>query len=270
MGTTLQEGREVLDAARSSSGLLLCAPHVLLSRDYQRMYRTILDGGIGRPVAARARYGWDGPDWSPWFYSRGGGPLFDLGVYNVTSLTGLLGPVARVACMSSLARPRRRIAGHVIDVELPDTFQVTLEHHSGALSTVTTAFGMQKYKGPAIEVYGLEGTIQMLGDDWAPEGLEHWSNTVGAWKLLDSESRYWPWTDGLTHLLDCIRTGSRPYTPVEQAFHVLEIMLAAERAAESGTTQDVTSTFVQARPLPLADGPRDEHRVHDRVHEGAQ
>jgi predicted dehydrogenase len=270
MGTTLQEGREVLDAARSSSGLLLCAPHVLLSADYQRMYRTILDGGIGRPVAARARYGWDGPDWSPWFYARGGGPLFDLGVYNVTSLTGLLGPVARVGCMSSLARPRRRVAGQVIDVELADTFQVTLQHRSGALSTVTTAFGMQKYKGPAIEVYGLDGTIQMLGDDWAPEGLEYWSNTVGAWQLLDSESRYWPWTDGLTHLLDCVRSGAQPYTPAEQAFHVLEIMLAAEKAAETGMTQEISSSFIQAPPLPHADGAREEHRVHDRVHEDAQ
>jgi predicted dehydrogenase len=270
MGITLQEGREVLDAARSSSGLLLCAPHVLLSADYQRMYRTILDGGIGRPVAARARYGWDGPDWSPWFYTRGGGPLFDLGVYNLTSLTGLLGPVARVGCMSSLARPRRRVAGRVIDVELADTFQVTLQHHSGVLSTVTTAFGMQKYKGPAIEVYGLDGTIQMLGDDWAPEGLEYWSNSVGAWQLLESGSRYWPWTDGLTHLLDCVRSGARPYTPAEQAFHVLEIMLAAEKAAETGTTQEISSSFVQAPPLPRVDGAREEHRVHDRVHEDAQ
>jgi predicted dehydrogenase len=270
IGTTLREAREVLEAAGTSSGLLLCAPHVLLSRDYQRMYRTIRDGGIGRPVAARARYGWDGPDWSPWFYERGGGPLFDLGVYNVTTLTGLLGPVARVTSMSALHRTRRRVAGRQIDVELPDTFQVGLQHRSGALSTVTTAFGMQKYRGPAIEVYGLDGTIQMLGDDWAPEGLEYWSNTVGAWQLLDSESRYWPWTDGLTHLLDCIRTGAQPYTPIEQAFHVVEVMLAAEKAAETGATQDVNSSFVQAPPLPAAGDRAEAHRVHDRVHEDAQ
>lgn len=270
MGTTLEEGRAVLAAARASSGLLLCAPHVLLSGDYQRMYRTIVEGGVGRPIAARARYGWDGPDWSSWFYARGGGPLFDLGVYNVTSLTGLLGPVVRVSAMSALARPRRSVGGRVIDVELPDTFQVTLEHASGALSTVTTAFGIQKYKGPAIEVYGLEGTVQLLGDDWAPEGLEYWSNSCGAWQLLESESRYWPWTDGLTHLLDCIRTGAAPYTPVEQAFHVLEIMLAAERAARTGTTQEVASRFIQAPPLPARRDTAETHRVHDRVHEDAQ
>lgn len=270
MGTTLEEGRAVLQAARSSTGMLLCAPHVMLSRDYQTMYRTIRDGGIGRPLAARARYGWDGPDWSPWFYARGGGPLFDLGVYNITSLTGLLGPVTRVSSMANLARPKRRVAGALVDVELPDTFQVTLQHQSGAISTVTTAFGMQKYRGPAIEVYGLDGTIQMLGDDWAPEGLEYWSNSVGRWQLIDSESRYWPWTDGLTHLVDCIQTGGQPYTPVEQAFHVLEIMLAAARAAETGGSQDLESSFEQAPPAGAPEVRPEGHRVHDRVHEEAQ
>ena len=40
---------------------------------------------------ARARYGHSGPDWRPWFYLEGGGALFDLGVYNITCLTGWLG-----------------------------------------------------------------------------------------------------------------------------------------------------------------------------------
>jgi len=225
-------------------------------------------------VLARARYGWNGPDWGQWFYGPGGGPLFDLGVYNVTSLTGLLGPCRSVTAMSTLSRPTRVVDGEEIEVQTDDTFQITLELGGVAggqsvLSTVTTAFGMQQYLSPAVEVYGLDGTIQMLGDDWAPDGLQVWKNSVGAWQTYYSKSRYWPWTDGLRHLIDCVRTGQRPYTRPDHALHVLEIMLKAMESAASGTTQKVSSTFDPPEPMPLRDaGP--QHLIHDRIHEDAQ
>ena len=53
---------------------------------------------------------------------------------------------------------------------------------------MTTGFTMQRYRSPAIEVYGSEGTIQLLGDDWAPEGWELWRNAEGAWRVFP-ESR---------------------------------------------------------------------------------
>jgi predicted dehydrogenase len=269
MATTLEDGRRVLAAAEASAGMLVCAPHVQLSPDFQEMYRAIDAGRVGRPVLGRARYGWDGPDWSAWFYGPGGGPLFDLGVYNVTSLTGLIGPARRVTCLSAKTRNERTVAGEVIAVETDDTFQIVIEHDGGALSTITTAFGMQKYRGAAVEVYGLEGTIQLLGDDWAPAGIEYWSNEVGAWQLFDSAGQYWPWTDGLAHLVNCIIAGERPYTRPDHAFHVLEIMLGAMAASETGITQGITSTFERQPPRPSMRR-ADAHLVHDRVHEDAQ
>lgn len=269
MATTREQAARLIEVSKTSSGYLVCAPHVMLSPDYQEMYRTIASGGVGRPLLARSRYGWDGPDWGQWFYAPGGGPLFDLGVYNVTSLTGLLGPVTRVSAMSSLTRPERVVDDELIAVQTDDTFQIVLQHESGALSTVTTAFGIQRYKGAALEVYGLDGTIQMLGDDWAPAGLEYWQNDVGAWQLLDSRSTYWPWTDGLSHLVECAISGTEPYTRPEHAFHVLDIMLSAMTAAETGQTQAVQSRFVP--PAPQEGSFRqDSHRVHDKTHEDAQ
>ena len=269
MATTLEQGAELLAVAAESPGHLVCAPHVQLSPDFQEMYRRVATGEVGRPLLGRARYGWDGPDWSKWFYAPGGGPLFDLGVYNVTSLTGLLGPARRVTCMSTLTRPERVVEGELIQVQTDDTFQIVIEHEQGALSTVTTAFGIQKYRGAGVEVYGLEGTIQLLGDDWAPAGLELWSNEVGAWQLLESAGRYWPWTDGLAHLVSCVRQGTQPYTRPDQAYHVLEIMLGAMKAAETGMAQEIVSRFERVEPMPARDR-KDAHRIHDKVHEEAQ
>lgn len=266
MATTLEEAAELLRIAETSPGHLLCAPHVLLSPDYQAMHRAIQDGRIGRPTLARARYGHDGPSWGAWFYKVGGGPLFDLGVYALTSLTGLLGPVTRVTALAARARSERIVDGELTKVETDDTYQLVIEHEGGALSTVTTAFGMQRYKSPAMEVYGLEGTVQMLGDDWAPEGLELWTNEVGAWQLFDSASRNWPWTDGLTHLIDCVRNGTEPYTSAAHAYHVLDIMFAALASAESGRVQTVDSRFVPPLPIDEVEGPH--RRSHDRVYDG--
>jgi predicted dehydrogenase len=107
MATTLDDAAALMEVAQHSPGLLLPAPHVVLSPTYQAIWRQIKRGAIGQPLQARAIYGWDGPDWGPWFYQRGGGPLFDLGIYNVISLTGLLGPAKRVMGMVGTARPER-------------------------------------------------------------------------------------------------------------------------------------------------------------------
>lgn len=274
MSTDLDEAALLVELDRTGPGVLMCAPHVLLSPDYQSMARMIRDGAVGRPVLARARYGWDGPDWGQWFYGPGGGPLFDLGVYNVTTLTGLLGPCRSVTAMSTLSRPTRVVDGEEIEVQTDDTFQITLElggvaQGRSVLATVTTAFGMQQYLSPAVEVYGLDGTIQMLGDDWAPDGLQVWQNSVGAWQTYYSKSRYWPWTDGLRHLIGCVHSGRKPYTRPDHAFHVLEIMLKAMQSAASGSTQRLTSTFEPPEPMDVVDtAPR--HLIHDRTHEDAQ
>ena len=115
------------------------------------------EGVIGRPHTARARYGWAGPDWDEWFYSASGGALFDISMYNITALTGLLGLVRRVAAFTGIAVPQRTAAGTLATVEAEDNAQLLLDHGDGVFSSVTAGFTMQQTRSPAIEVYGAEG-----------------------------------------------------------------------------------------------------------------
>ncbi|HWQ15432.1 MAG TPA: Gfo/Idh/MocA family oxidoreductase [Roseiflexaceae bacterium] len=264
MAPTLEEGAELLALAQRSEAILHPAPHVLLSPTYQTMWRRIHRGDIGQVLQARAFYGWNGPSWGQWFYRQGGGPLFDLGVYNVTSLTGLLGPARRVTAMTAQVRPERVVDGERIRIETEDSAHVLMEHAGGVLSVVSTGFTYQRYRVPAIEVYGSEGTIQMLGDDWDPDGYELWQNSVGAWQIYDETDPDWPWTDGLRHLVECIQAGTRPIITPEHGFHVLEIMLKAMEAGRTGRAQDIESTFTP--PEFFAEGEsRPAHLVHDRT-----
>ena len=111
VATSLAEAEPVLAAAEASPGLLVCAPHILLSPTYRAMHARVRAGEIGGLLTARARYGWAGPDWSRWYYEPGGGALFDLGVYNVTSLCGFFGPARRVTAMTGVAIPERVVNG---------------------------------------------------------------------------------------------------------------------------------------------------------------
>ena len=264
MSVNLTEAEELVELARQSPGYLVCAPFTILSPTFQILRRRLEQGDIGRAVSARGVYGWSGPDWSDWFYKPGGGALFDLGVYSFTTLTGLLGPARRVTAMTGVAIPERSFQGRAERVEVDDNAQVLLDFGNGCYAVVTTGFTIQQYRGHGLEIYGTEGTLQMLGDDWDPDGYEIWQNRAGCWQCFKETHPDWPWTDGLRHLVECIHSKTPPRVTPEHAFHVLEIMIRAHEAGCDGRARTLTSTFT---PPALDEAPPtvEAHRVHDRT-----
>ena len=179
-----------------------------------------------------------------WFYHQGGGALFDLGVYNVTSLCGFLGPVKRVTALVGTAIPERVVDGEMMKVEADDNAHVLLDFGEHVYASVSTGFTIQKYgHAPAIELYGLNGTMNMFGDDWAPNGFEQWRNEAGFWEVFPETAPNWPWTYGLIHLVDCIERGTLTVTRPEHAYHVLEVILAAVSSSTDGRAIEITSDF---------------------------
>jgi predicted dehydrogenase len=262
VATSLADAEALLELAERAPGHLLCAPHILLSPTYRAMHARVLAGEVGGLLSARARYGWAGPDWGRWYYEPGGGALFDLGIYNVTSLCGFFGPARRVTAMSGIAIPERVVQGERIRVQAHDNAHVLIDFGDARYAVVTTGFTMQRYRSPCIELYGTHGVLQMLGDDWAPEGYELWRNDKAAWEVYPESDPTWPWTDGLRHLVECLETGQEPVTRPEHAYHALEIILAAQAAGEDGRARDIASGF------PAPDLARlGEVGGHDRVHD---
>ena len=110
IANSLSAGQELLAESRSRGLRLWGAPIVVASPQFAFMARTLSSGALGRIASAHANYGHTGPDWSAFFYEKGGGSMPDLGVYNLTSLTGLLGPAKSVVAMLSIVTPTRQIA----------------------------------------------------------------------------------------------------------------------------------------------------------------
>jgi predicted dehydrogenase len=165
--------------------------------------------------------------------------------------------------MAGVAIPERLVEGRTIRVEADDNAHVLLDFGDARFAVFTTGFTIQKYRSPAIELYGSEGTIQLLGDDWAPAGWELWRNEEQCWRAYPESDPHWQWTEGLRHLVDCIETGRPTITLPEHAYHALEIMLAAQAAGRDGVARSVESDFPAPVYADEISSAGDEHRVHD-------
>jgi predicted dehydrogenase len=254
---------EALVALAAEQGVtLLAAPFVQLSPTFRALWSAIDSGAIGRVHSARGLYGNAGSTWAAWYHSGGVGPLAEVGIYNLKSLTALLGPVTRVLAAEGLAVPRRRID----DVEVvhpgPDVSHVIAEHEGGALSSIVSSQAIQRYRRPALELYGTDGTANLLGDDWDPHGYELWRIEAGSWEQVEPVDATWLWADGLRECVASIREGRAPLQELAQDLHLLDVIDAARRSARSGRAAQIGSWFA---PLDLTLEPPAGGHVHDRT-----
>jgi predicted dehydrogenase len=243
MAQSLKQAEALVKLARERGLLLAAAPFVVLSPTFQILWKRVRQGDIGQVLLARGRYGGGAPTWTDWYFQGGTNALFELGVYNVITLTALLGPAKRVTAFSGVAVPERAALGKRIESRTPDNTQLLIDFGDNVFASVTTGFTMLQYRSPAIELYGTEGVLQMLGDDWAPEGYEVWDLTTRVWQGFPETDPLWHWAAGLEHLIECLRTGTDLTTTPEHALHAMEIMVRAEEAAADGRAREITSDF---------------------------
>ena len=257
------DAREVCAAARGRGVHLLASPFVQLSPTFRALWTAIQRGAIGPVHSGRGLYGNSGSDWASWYHRGGVGPLAEAGIYNVKSLTALLGPVAAVHAAETTAVSPRVVGGATIEHPDPDVVHLVLEHRSGALSSVVASHAVQRYRPAGLELYGVDGTANLLGDDWDPAGYEIWTNGRGSWEQYESLDPTWHWSDGLRELVASIRGRRAPLTDLDHDLHVLDVIAAARRSAAERAAARVDSDF---GPLDLVLEPdRAAVRSHDHT-----
>jgi predicted dehydrogenase len=252
LANSYREGKELLDVAKRKTLRIWGAPAVVNSPQFAFMATAIREGRLGKVSAAHAQYGHLGPTWSAFFYEKGGGSLPDLGVYNLATLTGLLGPARSVMAMTSIVTPERTVDNKgLIRVEAEDNAMVLMDHGDGVMSHVQCGFNYfdpygHEGKGQeqhTITVWGTRGNMGLVGYDWAPFGVDL--------ATLDHETpqRFVPdpggyvWQQGATVIAEGLVTGAEPLIAAEHALHVLEIIEAARESGQSGKKVPLVSTF---------------------------
>jgi len=264
LATTRAEGDRLAELADQRGLHLIAAPFVHLAPTFRAFWERIRNGAIGRPHSARGLYGNAGSTWAAWYHQGKIGPLAEVGVYNLKSLTALLGPVVEVMAAEHTAITPRFIGAFEIADPGHDVSHVILRHESEALSSVVSSHAIQHYRRPALEIYGSEGTANLLGDDWDPQGFEIWRNKSGCWEEYEPVEGTWMWTDGLTEAVMALFDGRQPLAEITHDLHLLEVIEAAAASAKVGRWIAIASRFREL-DLTLREHRRDLHHLHDHT-----
>ena len=258
---------EPLLALAEEKGLRVgSAPDTVLGTGIQTARKALDDGAIGQPIAAAIHWSAPGHElWHPapaFYYQPGGGPLFDMGPYYLTSIVTLFGPIARVSGVATRSSRQRTVAtgpqaGTPIPVDVETHVSALLEHENGLTTTMTVSFDVWKSRAPLFEVFGTEGSMAVPDPNRFEGDVEIATAADREWKAIPVSAG---WVDsgrgyGLADLARAIETGRPHRASGELAFHVLEVMDAVLRAAKDHAVVDIASTVQRPAPVPLDSTP---------------
>jgi predicted dehydrogenase len=256
MANTYAAGKALYDLARSKKLRIWGAPAVVNSPQFEYMSKAIQEGKLGKVASAHGQYGHTGPTWSSFFYEKGGGSMPDLGVYNMATLTGLLGPAKSVMAMLSIVKPERTIDEKgKIKVEAEDNAHILMEHDKNVLSHVMCGFNFFDPHGHeagtqslhSIQIYGDAGNMRLIGYDWETNGVVMDTSWDEPPKLVSTDKGGYEWQEGATKIGEALVKGIEPRINAEHALHVLEIIEAARKSQTTGTRIKLKSKF----PWPM-------------------
>lgn len=252
MANTYKEGKALLDLAKSKKLRIWGAPAVVNSPQFAFMSKALQQGKLGKIAAAHAHYGHTGPGWSAFFYEKGGGSLPDLGVYNIATLTGLLGPAKNVMAMTSIVTPERTVDNKgKIKVEAEDNAMLLMDHGNGIISHVQCGFNYfdpygHEGKGqekPTIQLWGSHGNMALAGYDWAPHGVDMATHDNEKTQRFVPDPGTYVWQQGASVIAESMVTHIEPIIAAEHALHVLEVIEATRASSASGKKIALQSTF---------------------------
>lgn len=254
-----ESGAALLARANELGLRVATAPDTFLGAGLQTGKRLIREGRIGEPLTAVTMLQGPGPEsWHPnpdFYYVPGGGPLFDVGPYYLTTLVQNFGPVARVAATQSTARATRTIgsgprAGETFPVTTPTHFSALLEFEGGATAQCVFSFQSSIRRHGFVEFAGAEGAIVFPDPNMFDGELAIWHDDSKEADVVQATGVTHTRGTGVVDLARAIRAGVPERANGEQAYHVVDVMVSIAEAAASGQWVEVRSTMPAAEPLP--------------------
>lgn len=271
-----QETTLLLDTAKKNNLRIGSAPDTFLGGVHQQARELIDNGTLGKILSGTAHVQSRGMEsWHPnpdFFFKPGAGPVLDIGPYYITNLVQLLGPVKRVAALTSTPSPIRTITsepryGEKIQVETPTTIHALLSFANGATITLGTSWDVWHHSHNHMELYGEKGTLyvpdpnffggelQLTAEAESVDSLPAYDHPFGVANEEDDDGnmRANYRAAGLADMAIAIREDREHRCSAELATHVVDIMTSILESGERGEFVDIKSTCKQPAPLGIAE-----------------
>lgn len=269
MTTTAAEATELIELARAKNLRIVASPGEMLRPHNQQIKQLVSEGTIGTLCwaacgAAFGRYhenervrGGDDvlSNVDPtWYYRKpGGGPLYDMTVYALHALTGILGPARRVTALSGVRLNEREFLGRMVPVDADDNTLILLDFGGALFALAYGTVAGSLTQGFSGTYFGTKGSIigtQLNGQPFEYPGRVEADNdpqgnqvllphVVGPHRAIEEQHVY----EDIMQLVDWVRDGTPSIVTAEHARHVIEIIEAAYRASETGQAQELTTTL---------------------------
>ena len=274
LAMNFSDGIEISELSNSKNLYVGCAPDTFLGAAGQKARSLIEKNKIGDIVLGTFNLMSHGMEhWHPnpdFFFKPGAGPVFDLGVYYITQLVNLIGPVKSISSISGTATPERTITsepryGEKIKVETPTTLMGTLEFHNNAKIQFFCSWDVWRHNHSTIELYGLNGSmvvpdpnffsgdilISHKEDDWQkinndemllgiPNKLDNNGTKIANYRGI-----------GLSDMIDAIKNKREARCSLDLAIHVLEVMEGIIKSSETRNIYNMKTKSKQ--PLFLSE-----------------
>ena len=259
LATDRDAARAILAAADRAGVRVGCAPDTFLGSSLQTARAEVDNGRLGDPIGFSVAFVNRGPEvFHPApaaFFGPGAGPVLDVGVYYLTALVHLLGPIKAVVALDRITFPEREVlvgpaAGTRFPVTVPSHVVGAIEFVNGVVGGFTMSFDAGATSAPRLELQGTRA-IMALGDPnmfddpvrWRSRDEDRWTqaSVVGEPGLGRGI--------GLVDLADGIRSGRPHRASGELAYHVLDAMLAIGESAATGRRIEIASTVERPKPM---------------------
>jgi predicted dehydrogenase len=246
------EAADLVDRARLAGVLNFMNNEFLVAPNYRRLRALVRAGAIGRPLylsfldfdgfAVREQHRMHG--W--WFdRERGGGWLMNHASHHVFTILDLLGPILSVSGLLGRSIEQAALAEGRVPSTVDDAYSLQLGLAGGAIGSILSgAAAPVKGYERRWEVYGQEGTLQLIGprlvmstDGRPPADVE-----IPPLPALPGADHHAPFFAAWAReIIDCIRTG-------EQRGPTFADGLATQRVLDAAFESDRTGSRILIRP----------------------
>ena len=262
LSVELEHAAELVKIANEKNLYLGAAPDTFLGSAIQTARYVVESGMIGEVTSCVSTLTRDSEIFSrafPFTAKPGGGIGFDVGIYSITALLSILGPVKEVSGVVRTRKPQRQNFalenfGEPFQIECENLMAGTLQFEGGAVGNVlfdaNSIFTVPER--PVLTLHGTMGILYMADPD-------HFGGEVKVIVKSSNEPFVMPQSHafsdecrglGVAEMAWSLRMGRKNRANKEMAYHALEVLHGIVKSSETKSNQVMKSTFEKLPPIP--------------------